>query len=400
MFLFYLPLLSKSIIVKKNSTINTIERAINVAGNNDTIIVEKGTYYEHELHISKHITLISKEATIDAEYKGGIFVLEADSITIKGFILNNIKSSHIKDKSAIYVINANYFTIEDNTINNPFFAIQIHRSKYGIINNNNIYGDAKVGKNSGNGVHIWHSDHLQISNNHINQMRDGIYLEFADDCKIEHNISTNNIRYGLHFMFSNNNLYANNEFNNNGAGVAVMFSKFIHIENNLFKLNWGSASYGLLLKEIYDSEITNNTFVQNTIGIYSEGTARINYQNNSLKNNGWGVKIAGGCYENKFTNNNFINNAFDISYNGRMNDNTFNRNYWSAYTGYDLDKDGVGDIPYRPVKLFSYIVNRTPETIVLLRSLFIDLINFSEKVSPIFTPDQLKDNQPLIKLIN
>ena len=64
-----------------------------------------------------------------------------------------------------------------------------------------------------------------------------------------------------------------------------------------------------------------------------------------------------------------------------------------------LDKDGIGDVPYRPVKLFSYIVNRTPETIILLRSLFIDIIDFSEKVSPVFTPDNLLDNNPLIKRI-
>ena len=93
-------------------------------------------------------------------------------------------------------------------------------------------------------------------------------------------------------------------------------------------------------------------------------------------------------------NNNFLHNAFDISYSGRGNGNIFDKNYWSDYTGYDLDKDGLGDIPYRPVKLFSYIVNRTPETIILLRSLFVDIINFSEKVSPIFTPDNLRDFNP------
>ena len=83
-----------------------------------------------------------------------------------------------------------------------------------------------------------------------------------------------------------------------------------------------------------------------------------------------------------------------------MNDNVFNQNYWSDYTGYDLDKNGVGDVPYRPVKLFSYIVNRTPETIILLRSLFIDILNFSERVSPVFTPDDLVDTSPKMNIID
>ncbi|NCT19384.1 MAG: nitrous oxide reductase family maturation protein NosD, partial [Flavobacteriia bacterium] len=101
--------------------------------------------------------------------------------------------------------------------------------------------------------------------------------------------------------------------------------------------------------------------------------------------------------QNKFTNNNFLNNAFDLSYNSELNDNFFNNNFWSDYTGYDLDKNGIGDVPYRPVKLFSYIINQTPETIVLLRSLFVDIINFSEKVSPVFTPDNLLDEAPLMR---
>jgi len=92
-----------------------------------------------------------------------------------------------------------------------------------------------------------------------------------------------------------------------------------------------------------------------------------------------------------------LHNAFDLSYNSKLNDNSFRTNYWSSYTGYDLDKNGFGDVPYRPVKLFSYVVNRTPETIVLLRSLFVDIINFSEKVSPVFTPDNLLDENPLMR---
>jgi nitrous oxidase accessory protein len=93
-------------------------------------------------------------------------------------------------------------------------------------------------------------------------------------------------------------------------------------------------------------------------------------------------------------------NAFDLSYNSKLNDNKFEGNYWSEYSGYDLNKDGIGDVPHRPVKLFSYVVNRTPETLVLLRSLFVDIINFSEKVSPVFTPDNLLDNKPIMRPMN
>ena len=87
-----------------------------------------------------------------------------------------------------------------------------------------------------------------------------------------------------------------------------------------------------------------------------------------------------------------------MSFNSRLNDNHFTGNYWSSYNGYDLDKDGIGDVPHRPVKLFSYVVNRTPESIVLLRSIFVDLINFTENVTPIFTPVELIDESPLMEV--
>ena len=169
---------------------------------------------------------------------------------------------------------------------------------------------------------------------------------------------------------------------------------------NKFLKNWGSASYGLLLKEIYDTEIYENLFQENTIGIKGEGCNRINYRNNTFLRNGWAIKIAGACYANIFENNDFLNNSLDLAYNTKVNDNKFENNYWSEYSGYDLDHDGFGDVPYRPVKLFSYIVNRSPEALVLLRSLFVDIINFSEKVSPIFTPDNLMDKYPIMKEIN
>ncbi|MFT7197471.1 MAG: nitrous oxidase accessory protein, partial [Marinoscillum sp.] len=141
-------------------------------------------------------------------------------------------------------------------------------------------------------------------------------------------------------------------------------------------------------------EVTGNLFESNTMGIFIDGSTRINYSGNVFKQNGWALKVSGGCYANHFFKNNFISNSFDLSYNTKVNDNSFEGNFWSDYNGYDLDKDGKGDVPYRPVKLFSYIVNKTPETIVLLRSLFVDIINFAEKVSPVFTPDDLVDSSP------
>jgi len=393
---------ANTIVVNSSSKINTIKKGVSLAQDGDTVLVKKGIYKEHLINISKAIHLIGEgNPLIDGENKTeSILAISATDFSVSGFYFKNVGMSYTKEISAIFVSNSRNFTLKNNVLDNVFYGFIIQSSKYGVIQNNRVTGNAKNEASSGNGVHVWKCKQLRIEQNTVSGMRDGIYLEFINKSSVSNNTSKNNVRYGLHFMFSNNNEYHHNEFKNNGAGVAVMFSKFIKMHHNTFHFNWGSSSYGLLLKEINDAEIHHNYFEQNTIAINIDGCSRINYQNNHFVRNGWAIKFTGGCYLNIFNYNNFLSNSFDLSYNSRLNDNKFEAKYWSEYTGYDLDKNGIGDVPYRPVKLFSYIVNRTPETLVLLRSLFVDIINFSEKVSPVFTPDQLVDAQPIMKKIN
>lgn len=378
----------------------TIQGAINQAKDFDTILVKKGLYKEMGIKIDKPLTLIGENyPTIDGENKGEIITIYADNVTVDGLFIINVGTSYTEDYAAVRVVKSKNFLIQNLVLEKLFFGIYLEKARDGKVFHNKIIGDAVEEYNSGNGIQLWYCKNIEIDQNIVTQVRDGIYLEFSDFCTITNNQSRENIRYGLHFMFSNDDLYQKNTFENNGAGVAVMFSKRIKMYNNTFKDNWGSASYGILLKEINDSEIIGNVFETNTIGINVEGTNRILYKNNDFISNGWAIKFRGACYANSFTHNNFMYNSFDLAYNSKLNDNTFNHNYWSSYSGYDLDKNGEGDVPFRPVKLFSYIVNRTPETIILLRSLFIDIIDFSEKVSPAFTPDNLLDNHPQMKMI-
>lgn len=405
-FCFYLGLLcyviqaqqQKVIEVCPTCLVKTIKEGIVVAAKNDTLLVKKGTYREYNIIIDKPLTLLGENyPIIDGEDQGEIIRIVSDSVTVDGLFIINVGTSYTTDWAAIRVVKSENYLIQNVVLEKLFFGIYLEKSNNGRVYNNKIIGDAVDEYNSGNGIQLWYSKNVVVDQNIVQGVRDGIYLEFSDFITINNNVSTNNLRYGLHFMFSNDDIYSNNTFENNGAGVAVMFSKRIKMLNNIFRKNWGTAAFGMLLKEINDAEISGNTFEENTIGINIEGSNRIEYNKNNFIKNGWAVKVMGACYANTFKNNNFLYNSFDISYNSKMNDNVFDQNYWSEYTGYDLDKDGVGDVPYRPVKLFSYIVNRTPETIILLRSLFMDIIDFSEKVSPVFTPDKLLDAKPLMK---
>ena len=378
--------------------VSSIQEGINRASSGDTVLIREGIYREHDIQIDKSLELVGEEnAVIDGENQGTVLSVHAEGFRIRGLRIINVGQSYTKDFAGILVNGSKDFVIEDNVLEQVFFGILIEKSSGGTGHSNQVRSNSVSQASSGNGIHLWHCSEMTITSNELSGLRDGIYFEFVKESKVSDNKSHDNLRYGLHFMFSNNNAYFDNEFRSNGAGVAIMFSKFVEMYRNRFVHNWGSASYGLLLKEIYDAEIEDNLFEQNTIGISVDGSTRINYRNNDFVRNGWAVKIIGACYDNLFSRNNFLNNALDLSYNSKINSNRFDNNYWSEYSGYDLDRNGIGDVPYRPVKLFSYIVHNTPETIILLRSLFVDIINFSEKVSPVFTPGNLLDNNPLMK---
>ncbi|SHF69724.1 nitrous oxidase accessory protein [Arenibacter palladensis] len=389
-----------TITVCGSCEVKTIKQGIAVAADFDTLLIKKGTYKEFNIQVTKPLTIIGENyPVIDGEDNGEIITVVSNNVTIDGLFIINVGTSYTADYAAIRVVQSENFLIQNVVLEKLFFGIYLEKSKNGRVYHNKIIGDAVDEYNSGNGIQLWYSQNIVVERNIVQHVRDGIYLEFSDNITIENNISSDNLRYGLHFMFSNDDIYKDNTFENNGAGVAVMFSKRIKMLGNTFKKNWGTTSFGVLLKEINDAEITGNTFEENTVGISIEGSNRINYSKNNFIKNGWAIKVRGACYSNTFNHNNFMYNSFDLAYNSNLNDNIFEENYWSDYTGYDLDRNGTGDIPYRPVKLFSYIVNRTPETIILLRSLFMDIIDFSEKVSPVFTPDELVDAKPLMKKI-
>ncbi|MEE9372798.1 MAG: nitrous oxide reductase family maturation protein NosD [Saprospiraceae bacterium] len=387
-----------TLVVCSTCEITSIHTAIEIAAHGDILIIKKGVYREGQIVVDKSLTIRGEDYPIlDGESDTEIMTITAHNVTIEGLHFQNVGTSYMEDRAAIRAKRVHNFLIQNNIITNAFFGVYLEHSRNGKVVNNIIRGEAQEEMSSGNAIHIWYCKNVIIEGNKLSHHRDGIYLEFVDNSRIVDNISEYNIRYGLHFMFSDGNDFSYNIFQYNGSGVAVMFSKEVNMWNNRFQNNWGKASYGLLLKEIYDTEIRNNIFLENTTGIFVEGSTRVSYIQNELSHNGWAMKIMGGCLDNAINQNNFIGNTFDLSVNNNINENNFDGNYWSEYSGYDLDNDGIGDVPYRPVKLFNFIVNQTPEALVLMRSPFVDLINFSERVSPIFTPKNVLDHSPLMK---
>jgi nitrous oxidase accessory protein len=395
---FFVSASAKKIVVGSNQSISSLKKAVSIAGDKDTILLNAGIYREGHIAITKSISIIGiGNPVLDGENKYEIFTVSGKNITISGITLRNSGYSALNDYASIKVIDASNITIENNTILNAYFAIHVSNTSYAVIRHNIITGSPRSEQLTGNGIHLWKSNHALIDGNHVQGHRDGIYFEFVSLSTVQNNLSENNIRYGIHFMFSNDDVYFNNTFKKNGAGVAVMYSKKVNMERNRFEQNWGGSSYGILLKDISDSYIQHNTFFKNTIGLHLEGTSRMEIRENLFKENGWAIKVQASCEDNNFHHNNFIANSFDVGTNGTMMLNTFSGNYWDKYEGYDMNKDGVGDVSYHPVSMYSMIVEQNPNSLILLRSFMVNLLDKAEKAIPTLTPENLVDEKPMIK---
>jgi len=386
--------------VGRAAAYHTITAAVAAAHAGDRIVVHAGTYREPTIEIAKPLTIVGDgEPVVDGQNTHEVMRVTANDVVVRGLVLENIGTSFVEDRAAIRFDRVSGCVFDHNRIENDFFGVYLANVTDCQITNNVIHATGKREMESGNGIHLWTSRRITIANNVISGQRDGIYFEFVHDSDIRDNLSTGNLRYGLHFMFSDDCRYRGNTFRKNGAGVAVMFTHRVEMTGNHFEDNWGSASYGLLLKEISDSRLVDNVFLHNTTGLLADGANRIVAEHNVFEGNGGAVKLETSTVEGRFTRNDFLGNSFDVATNSQRPTTTFDGNYWDAYRGYDLNHDGVGDVPFRPVRLFSVLVEHHQPALILMRSAFVELLDGAERVLPSLTPESLVDSTPAMRRI-
>jgi nitrous oxidase accessory protein len=393
------PMAAKTWTVSPEGMHRKLGAALASVAPHDTIRVLQGTYAEGPLSINKPLTLIGVgRPVIDGGGKGNVLEITAPDVTVQGFRIQGTLISNLNDNAGIQVIKADRVRLVDNELVKCFFAIHFMESRDMLIAGNTIHGDSALADNDrANGIHLWHCTGATIRGNTITDHRDGIYFEFVTDSRIEHNTSLRNIRYGLHFMFSHRDQYTDNLFMHNGAGVAVMYSKNVDMHRNRFISNRGASAYGLLLKEINDVTIDSNMFVDNTTALMVDGCNRMESMGNTFRSNGWALRLFSNATACNFSGNTFAGNTFDLATNGNPEYNRFTGNYWDRYQGYDLNRDGTGDVPFRPLSLFAMVNERMPYAVVLSRSLLTGLLDQAERLIPSMTPEGLEDDKPLMK---
>ena len=375
-----------------------IAAALRAAQPGDTIFIHRGSYRESTLQVMTPMVLRGEPGTVlDGQGQHALLIVHASHVTVQGLTLRNTGFSGIDDRAALRFVDVADCHAIGNTIEQAFFGIYLARVTGCDVRDNHISGTAGGEMDAGNGIHLWYARDVHLTRNTVQRHRDGIYFEFTHGSVVRDNLSRDNGRYGLHFMFSDSCQYLHNRFVHNAAGIAVMYTSHVEIRDNLFAEARGSASYGLLLKSISDSRIEGNVFRSNSIALHLEDANRNQILGNRLESNGWALRLMASADDNQVARNDFVGNSFDVVAMGDRNSTRMHDNYWDAYRGYDLDRDGVGDVPHHPVRLFALIVEHNPPALVLLRSFLLDLLDLAERVMPVLTPASVVDTAPSMR---
>jgi nitrous oxidase accessory protein len=405
---FQVKPLSKEITVGEKAPYSSITEALENSNEGDTIVVKSGIYKENVV-INKGVFLVGEnQPVIDGNYLDNVVKIEANGVTLKGFIIRKGGRDLLKEESGIKVVNSSAVKIEGNKLEDVIIGIYLYSSPGNTIRNNTSYGraDFTTEEANGNGIHLWKSPNNTIEGNHIMKHRDGIYVEFSPGNSIRTNHCKRNVRYGLHYMYSDNNAFEGNVFEKNGTGSALMYSKNILLRKNIFKDNVGPNGFGMLLKSLNDSLAEENLITNNTVGIFMDDANRNILTKNIFSQNGWAIDLFSSSNNNAIYANDFLNNTFQVMTDTDRTTNRFYKNstgnYWDdyrGYNGYDLNRDGIGDIPYKPVKLLSYLMKRYPDLTVFLESPGFRALEFAERVLPVLNPLELEDPYPLMNPI-
>jgi len=169
----------------------------------------------------------------------------------------------------------------------------------------------------------------------------GVYVEgYHSNVTVTHNFLTQN-GYGVKVDWSNNTVIANNNIIDNYFGINTLYSSNISIFWNAITNN----TAGIVLTNSNNNTVTSNIVLNNDIGVYLSLSSGNTISGNTIaSSNSTGI-ILEQSSGNVVIHCNFVDNLEQVDSYEQANvwDDGLEGDYWSNYTGVDLDYDGIGD---------------------------------------------------------
>ncbi|HYK88892.1 MAG TPA: nitrous oxide reductase family maturation protein NosD, partial [Acidobacteriota bacterium] len=365
----------------------------------DTVRVEPGSY-EGNLALSKPLVLEGVgNPVIRGSGTGSVVLVAASGCAIRGFTIERSGGDLQQEDSGI-LLKSDGNRVEDNSLADVLYGIYLYGSRNNTVRRNVIRGrrELEIGER-GAGLHLWNSPGNLIEGNTISEARDGLYIQSSPGNTILRN-RIFRLRYGVHYMFSESNSFEDNTFSDNVAGAAIMYSNHISFRRNAFVHNRGFSSFGILFQDCERCLAEGNFLIDNATGIFMEALRYSTFRGNVIAGNDVALQMFSSADENVFTCNNFVQNLSPLQLIGRSSTTRWSMdgrgNYWSDYDGYDLNGDGIGDVPHRIQNLFEYMEGNHPRLRLYLESPSAHALALAEKAFPIVQMSREVDRAPLM----
>jgi nitrous oxidase accessory protein len=378
------------------------QAALDAAAPGDTVVLARGVHPGPLVMRVRVVLRGEPGAVLDGGGHGTILLVGAPGATLEDIAVRGSGARTLTVDAGIHVKNAPDVTLRRVTVDDVLYAVYAERSDRLVVVDSRLRGRTPPLREDGegNGIHLWNTSDARLARNDVTRFVDAVYLSFADRVRVEDNVLHHDGRYGLHTMYCQGTHLLRNRFEHNTAGCAIMFSNHLLVERNDFLHNRGPRTYGLLLRDCSEGVFEHNRLVDNTIAVFMDNSNRNRLRANLVQDNGWGLLIFSSCARNVIAGNAFLNDDYPVALDMRRSDNRFDDgatgNHWSDNAAYDLDGDGISDVPFSPVGAFAFLSKQYPDLTVLAKSPAVMALGVAERVVPALRPSEVVDHFPLV----
>lgn len=379
----------------------TLAAAITAASAGDVLRLTDGAYLG-PVTIDRPLTLTgSAHSVIDGQGRGTVVTLTAPDVTVKGVTVIGSGSVNQNLDAGIKIVKgADRALIEANTLRDNMHGIDVHGARDTTVRGNLIEGRQNPHMvERGNGIYVWNAPGTVVEGNAVRWGRDGIFSN-ASRKGIYRNNLFRDLRFAVHYMYTNDSEVSGNVSVGNHLGFAIMFSDRVVVRDNR-SLN--DRDHGLLLNFANSADVSGNLVrhAGKCLFIYNAHKGLI--FDNRFEGCGIGLHFTAGSERNVLTRNAFIGNRQQVKYVGtRMMEWSHDGrgNYWSDHPAYDLNGDGIADGVFRPNDLMDQILWSQPAASLLMGAPVVQLIRWSQSTFPATLPGGVVDSFPLMTPIS
>lgn len=379
------------------ASLSPLQARIDAAAVGATVDVPAGEY-RGDLILDKPLRLIGHGRPVLRGSGGGSVVrVRADDVTLEGFEIDGLGGGELgRDSSGVHVT-GHRVVVRDCLIYRALFGIYLRAADGARIENNKVLGivDKQPGE-KGSGVHVWNTDGFQLIGNEMRQVRDGFYIQSSPHGFVARNLATD-LRYGLHYMSSDDEVFEDNRFENGAAGAVLMYSQRLTFRRNRFVHNRGFSSVGLLLKNCDDITAEDNLIADNARGLFVEGSYRDLFRRNVIAESDVALVLYDSNGEVRFEGNSFVANLSPLQLVGRRTDTVVRGNFWSDHGQPDLDGDGIADRPYRLSNAFDHLRSNLTAADLFAQGVTARALGVAESTFPVLRLVPVVDEAPLAR---